>query len=171
MGKISDFIEDVRDTIGIVLAAPAVLRTTGAVTKGIGSTISNTNVSTAVKTVGRIIGTAGVKLGQLYKGIATKFILPGAKAAAKTLPGSKVVTSVIAKAKGPSAIGAILRSAPVVATAAASLLGAIKATKLATELKSIMSNPLAKLQSDAAKFDVKNPASWWNLAKDTLTLK
>lgn len=161
MGKISDFIEDVRDFALIVAAAPTALKTAGAFTQGIASTIANPKAAQVVYKGGTLLRVGGQALGKVLKAGTTAVVrasTPVVKSVAKSLPFSKVIAPYI-------------KYVPVAAIATASTILGAKAVKTAKQISNIKSSPIAKLQSDRTKFDILNPASWLNLVKEAVAFK
>lgn len=161
MGKLRDFLEDVRDFALIVAAAPSALKVGGSFVQGISTTIAQPKVAQVVYKGGQLIKVAGMSLGRILKA--------GTTAVART--ATPVVTTVAKSIPGSKLVAPFVKYIPTAAVAATSVILANKARNIAQEITSIKSNAIAKLSSDRSKFNILDPSSWLGLVRDAFTFK
>jgi len=180
MAKLSETIDNIVDTgsriIGLILGTGPGLITTGTFIKGVGNTIANPNVASAVVKTGEFVKSAGTAVSRYVgaglkavaktsaTGVVTgaKTVATGAKAVGKTLPLSKYIAPV-------------MKYVPHIAAAYLSTAGAIKAVKSLGQIKSvragILDKDFATASSKLSKIDLTDPNWWANLGKEILTFK
>jgi hypothetical protein len=161
MGKIRDFLEDVRDFATLVAAAPTALKVSGTFTQGVSKTIANPTAAKVLYKSGEILRNTGTGLGKILKAGTTAVIR-------KTTP---VVTTVAKSLPGSRYIAPIVKYIPSTAVAITGAVLANKAKNIATEISKIKRDPIAKLASDKSKFNVLDPNSWVNLVREAFTFK
>jgi len=163
--KIENIVDTGKTIIGLILGGPAAIRTAGYFTQGVGSSIANKTVSSAVLKAGKIISATGATL-QKYVSAGLKAIAkqsaPVIKGAAKSLPLSKYIAPYV-------------KFVPYAATAYLGAAGTIKAVKTLGEIKSLKSGILdpgfSKASDRLASFNPLDLQSWIKLGKEIVTFK
>lgn len=165
MSRIRKFVDFIKDASEVVAGLPVAGATLGGVTKVIGGSIANPQVSSKVVKAGDLLIKGSVKLAKVYAkgvGIAAKALgkgakvaTPAVKAVAKSLPGSKYV---------PGA----LKFAKVAIPAYLTVAGAVKAYKEAGKVERLTGSALDKLGSERPKFSFQ---SVLNTFKDALLFR
>jgi hypothetical protein len=180
MSRFKDFVDDAIDVgstiVSVILGGPSALKVTGAFVQGVGSTIAQPQVASAVTKIGGAIRTTGTVLN--------KYLAAGLKAVASaskpvivtTAKGTATAVTTAAKSLPLSKyIMPLLKYVPYAAMTYAGAASAVKGIKTASDIQSVKAGVLDKnfftSSANLQKYDLSKATDWWKLIRDTMAFK
>jgi len=180
MSRFTDFIDDAIDigstVVSIILGGPSALKVTGAFVQGVGSTIAQPQVASAVTKVGGVIRNTGTVLNR-YLAAGLKSVASASKPViVTTAKGTATAVTTAAKSLPLSKyVIPLLKYVPFAAITYAGTASAIKGIKTASDIKSVRAGVLDKnffsSSENIGKYDLSKVTDWWKLISDTMAFK
>jgi len=180
MSRFKDFVDNVVDVgstiVSVILGGPTALKVTGAFVQGVGSTIAQPQVASAVTKVGGAIRSTGTVLGR-YVAAGLKSVASVTKpVVVSTAKGTATAVTTAAKSLPLSKyVIPLLKYVPYAAITYAGTASAVKGIKTVADIKSVKAGILDKnffaSSTNLQKYDLSKAVDWWKLITDTLAFK
>lgn len=166
--KLRSFFETVKDVALFAAATPTALKTAGAFTKGVSTTIASPKVASFVSQLGSGLIKTGTAIGNVLKAgtsaVVKRAVVPVAKTAAKSLPGSKFINPIAKYIPSAAALYGIV-------SGTASAIRQVKALSTAKDPVKRGTMSSAQMASTGKDFNPTQISSYIDLFKRVLTFK